>query len=313
MNWLVDANSLSKAVTAPMRASVAPVGMPLKRVADVVIAVSAIVLLAPLLVICYLSIVVTSSGPALFRQRLVGFGGKHFERWKFRTMATGVPERLRRQPDSDPVAVAEWAAHRTLRRDPRVTAIGAILRKSRLDELPQLFNVLRGDMSIVGPCPVIDAELKIYGSSTDAYLSCRPGITGLWQVSGRSSTTYDKRVALDAFYARNWSLALDFKIMLVTIPVMFTKADEEPSESRVSPVAAQSGQALDRWQTTAECFFAGLALGVMGASCWIFGIGTSSYGFQLGGTGALAAGCVAATLALLRGEQLEEEIDSNGV
>jgi exopolysaccharide production protein ExoY len=113
---------------------------------------------------------------------------------------------------------AEWAANRKLRNDPRVTAIGAILRKSSLDELPQLFNVLRGDMSIVGPRPVTDEELERYASSVDAYLRCRPGITGLWQVSGRSKTTYDKRVACDTFYARSWSMALDAKIVIVTIP-----------------------------------------------------------------------------------------------
>jgi exopolysaccharide production protein ExoY len=101
-----------------------------------------------------------------------------------------------------------------------VTAIGAILRKSSLDELPQLFNVLKGDMSIVGPRPVTDEELERYATSVGAYLACRPGITGLWQVSGRSKTTYQKRVACDAFYAQNWSMVLDIKIVIVTIPAL---------------------------------------------------------------------------------------------
>lgn len=196
----------------------APIGLTSKRIIDVVIALSAIVLLAPLLIICFVATVLTSPGPALFRHRRVGFSGKNFDCLKFRTMATDAPERLRRLLESDPIAAAEWAIHRKLRYDPRVTAIGAILRKSSLDELPQLFNVLRGEMSIVGPRPVTEEELVRYSSSLGAYLSCRPGITGLWQVSGRSTTTYNKRVACDTFYARNWSIALDAKILIVTIP-----------------------------------------------------------------------------------------------
>jgi exopolysaccharide production protein ExoY len=135
-------------------------------------------------------------------------------------MVTDAPERLRKLLESDPSAAAEWATNRKLRNDPRITAIGGILRKSSLDELPQLFNVLKGDMSIVGPRPVTDDELERYASSVNAYLSCRPGITGLWQVSGRSTTTYNKRVACDTFYARNWSMALDVKIIAVTIPAL---------------------------------------------------------------------------------------------
>src|SRR5437762_10537178 len=172
-----------------------PIGLTSKRVIDIILAVSGIILLAPLLVICFVATVVTSPGPALFRHRRVGFNGKYFDCLKFRTMVTDAPERLRQLLDTDPVAAAEWEANRKLRYDPRVTAIGAILRKSSLDELPQLFNVLRGDMSIVGPRPVTDDELLNYASGAQAYLACRPGITGLWQVSGRSTTSYSKRVA----------------------------------------------------------------------------------------------------------------------
>jgi exopolysaccharide production protein ExoY len=135
-------------------------------------------------------------------------------------MVTDAPERLRNLLESDPLAAAEWASNRKLRDDPRVTAIGAILRKSSLDELPQLFNVLKGDMSIVGPRPVPDEELERYAASISAYLACRPGITGLWQVSGRSTTTYSKRIACDTFYADNWSMALDAKIVIVTLPAL---------------------------------------------------------------------------------------------
>ena len=200
----------------------APIGMTPKRVIDIVLALSGIVLLAPLLIICYVLTIITSPGPAVFRHRRIGFNGKPFDCLKFRTMVTDASERLQRHLESDPAAAAEWAANRKLRHDPRVTPIGDILRKSSLDELPQLFNVLRGDMSIVGPRPITDEELERYKSSIGVYLACRPGITGLWQVSGRSSTTYEQRVAYDTFYATNWSVALDAKILVVTIPSLLT-------------------------------------------------------------------------------------------
>jgi exopolysaccharide production protein ExoY len=136
-------------------------------------------------------------------------------------MVPNAAERLQRLLDSDAAAAAEWNAARKLRRDPRVTAIGTLMRKSSLDELPQLFNVIRGDMSIVGPRPVTEEELARYAHNVDAYLACRPGITGLWQVSGRSTTTYNRRVACDTYYARHWSIVLDTKIMLATIPAVF--------------------------------------------------------------------------------------------
>jgi exopolysaccharide production protein ExoY len=197
-----------------------PIGLTSKRVIDIILAISGIILIAPLLIICFVLTVATSPGPALFRHRRVGFNGKYFDCLKFRTMVTDAPERLRNLLESDPLAAAEWASNRKLRDDPRVTAIGAILRKSSLDELPQLFNVLKGDMSIVGPRPVPDEELERYAASISAYLACRPGITGLWQVSGRSTTTYSKRIACDTFYADNWSMALDAKIVIVTLPAL---------------------------------------------------------------------------------------------
>ena len=207
----------------PPLVSVAPIGLTSKRMIDIALALIGIILLAPLLIICFALTRVSSSGPAIFRHRRVGFGGKLFECLKFRTMAVDAPERLRKLLDEDPVAAAEWAECQKLRNDPRITPIGAILRKSSLDELPQLFNVLKGDMSIVGPRPVTEEELSRYGASAKAYAACRPGITGLWQVSGRSSTSYKTRVACDTYYARMWSLSLDVKIMIVTIPsVLFT-------------------------------------------------------------------------------------------
>jgi exopolysaccharide production protein ExoY len=204
-------------------ASAHPVGSLSKRLIDIILAVSGIAILAPLFIICFLAIFLTSPGPVLFRHRRIGFNGKSFGCLKFRTMAQNADGRLQELLAADLVLAAEWNKTRKLQHDPRITAIGAILRKSSLDELPQLFNVLRGDMSIVGPRPVTQEELARYSTSVTSYLACRPGITGLWQVSGRSTTTYSKRIACDAFYARNWSLALDAKIIIVTIPSLLSE------------------------------------------------------------------------------------------
>jgi len=197
-----------------------PLGLTSKRMIDIVLALSAIVLLAPMLIICFVMTVVTSPGPALFRHKRVGFKGKCLECLKFRTMVSDAPERLRQLLERDPVAAADWTINRKLHNDSCLTAIGVILRRSSLDELPQLFNVLKGDMSIVGPRPVTEEELARYSSLTNAYYACRPGMTGLWQVSGRSATTFNKRIACDSFYARNWSMTLDAKIIIATIPAV---------------------------------------------------------------------------------------------
>ena len=207
--------SLHVLVTTPR-----PTGLTSKRVIDVVLALSAIVLLAPLFIICYVATAYSSPGPALFRHNRVGFNGKRFNCLKFRTMTADAPTRMRQLLETDPVAAAEWAANCKLRNDPRVTAIGDILRKSSLDELPQLFNVAKGEMSMVGPRPVTEEELSRYSIAITDYYACRPGITGLWQVSGRSATTFNRRVAFDSYYARHWSMSLDAKILVATIPAV---------------------------------------------------------------------------------------------
>jgi exopolysaccharide production protein ExoY len=200
-----------------------PVGSNFKRLIDILLALFGIILLAPLLTICFAAVAVTSPGPVLFRHRRVGFNGRPFYCLKFRTMVMDAPQRLQQLLGSDPAAAAEWANSCKLRYDPRITPIGNLLRVSSLDELPQLFNVLKGEMSIVGPRPVTEEELVRYCRAVDAYMACRPGITGLWQVSGRSTTTYSKRVACDKFYAQRWSIALDVKILVITIPsLLFT-------------------------------------------------------------------------------------------
>jgi exopolysaccharide production protein ExoY len=206
------------------RVSLSPVGGTSKRIIDVVLALSGIILLSPLLIICSVLAWVSSPGTFLFRHKRVGFNGKPFNCLKFQTMVENAPDRLHELLETDATAAAEWSRTQKLRHDPRVTPIGSILRKSSLDELPQLFNVLMGDMSIVGPRPVTEGELSRYGASVSAYTACRPGITGLWQVTGRSSTSYEARVSCDAYYANMWSLSLDSKIIIVTIPsALFTK------------------------------------------------------------------------------------------
>ena len=202
-----------------------PIGLTSKRVIDIILAISGIILLAPLLIICFVVTIATSPGPALFRHRRVGFNGKYFDCLKFRTMVTDAPERLRQLLESDPVAAAEWAANRKLRHDPRVTAIGDILRRSSLDELPQLFNVIRGDMSLVGPRPHAASHNTEYEKQISNYAfryHMLPGITGWAQIHGlRGETkTLDRmveRVEADLWYINNWSFLLDLKILLRTL------------------------------------------------------------------------------------------------
>lgn len=220
MNGIVDANSAGGDALFVLVTPVRPVGLTSKRAADIILALFGILVLAPFLVLCCMAIACFSPGPVLFRHRRVGFNGKHFDCLKFRTMATDASERLRLHLESDRAAATEWMATRKLRNDPRVTLIGTMLRRSSLDELPQLFNVLKGDMSIVGPRPVTEEELGRYSDAINAYYACRPGITGLWQVSGRSTTTFQRRVVLDSYYAHHWSIVLDAKIIMATIPAV---------------------------------------------------------------------------------------------
>jgi exopolysaccharide production protein ExoY len=220
MNGMAKASGADEEALFVLITANRPIGLTSKRVIDVLLALCGIVLLAPLLILCCLAVACFSPGPVMFRHRRVGFNGKPFDCLKFRTMAIDAPERLRLHLQSDPAAAAEWITTRKLRKDPRVTTIGGLLRKSSLDELPQLFNVLKGDMSIVGPRPITEEELGRYSDALRAYFACRPGITGLWQVSGRSTTSFQRRVVLDSYYANNWSMILDAKIIMATIPAV---------------------------------------------------------------------------------------------
>jgi Undecaprenyl-phosphate galactose phosphotransferase WbaP len=190
------------------------------RVFDIVIALIAIVFTLPLLVSIALAVRAQDGGAAIFSQERVGRNGRMFRCLKFRSMVLSAEARLAALLESDPAARAEWARDHKLRQDPRITKLGEFLRKTSLDELPQLFNVLRGDMSIVGPRPIVAAEICRYGRRFESYCAVRPGITGLWQVSGRNDTTYRRRVAMDTIYAKRKSLALDVRLLLLTVPAV---------------------------------------------------------------------------------------------
>lgn len=204
-----------------------PVALPLpihrtlsKSVFDRAFAFVALVLLSPVLVIVGLLVALTSRGPIVFGHERVGKDGKAFKCFKFRTMVQDAEARLEEALASDPAMRREWDTHRKLSHDPRITSLGRILRKTSLDELPQFWNVLIGDMSIVGPRPVVEAELEKYASCASHYLSVRPGITGAWQTNGRSDVSYSERVAMDVDYVRTMSLWGDIKIVLKTVRVV---------------------------------------------------------------------------------------------
>jgi exopolysaccharide production protein ExoY len=198
-----------------------PVGGRAKRFLDVLISISMITLLAPAILLIVCLIYLTMGRPIFFSHERVGFGGTTFKCYKFRTMVHGARQKLEAYLRENPAAAEEWWASQKLRNDPRITPMGALLRKSSLDELPQLFNILKGDMTCVGPRPVTSDELSRYKSSARYYIKVRPGLTGLWQVRGRSKTSYDSRVALDRKYVARWTIWLDVKILIETIPAVF--------------------------------------------------------------------------------------------
>jgi UDP-galactose-lipid carrier transferase len=200
----------------------APLNRLLKSIFDQVVAATLVVLFAPLMM--GLAVLIRADGgPALFRHRRVGSGGRPFSCLKFRTMVTDADRRLQRMLVADPDAAAEWAANQKLTNDPRITRVGLFLRRSSLDELPQLLNVLRGEMSLVGPRPIVSDEVIRYGCDINYYYEAKPGLTGLWQVSGRNETGYARRVQLDVWYVRNWTLWHDIAILFKTIPAVFLR------------------------------------------------------------------------------------------
>jgi Undecaprenyl-phosphate galactose phosphotransferase WbaP len=191
----------------------------MKRLFDLVAASLGLVVISPLLLWIILRIR-ADGGPAIFKHKRIGQGGQSFACYKFRSMVMNSQQVLQELLARDPQARAEWEKDFKLKDDPRVTSIGAFLRKTSLDELPQLFNVLKGEMSLVGPRPIIEAEVERYGDGARFYFEAKPGITGLWQVSGRSDIDYPRRVMLDTWYVQNWSLWHDIVILFKTIRVV---------------------------------------------------------------------------------------------
>jgi Undecaprenyl-phosphate galactose phosphotransferase WbaP len=189
----------------------------IKRAIDLVVASLAAIILLPLMIAIAVAVRLSSPGPIFFGHKRIGLRGKRFETWKFRTMYCDSDHILADHFRNDPAAHQAWIREHKLRFDPRVTRIGNILRQWSLDELPQLWNVLAGQMSLVGPRPIVDDEIAKYGAVFDLYISVRPGITGLWQVSGRNDMTYSERVALDQYFVRNWSPWLDLYILPKTL------------------------------------------------------------------------------------------------
>ncbi|TWO72531.1 sugar transferase [Caenimonas sedimenti] len=198
------------------------VGRVLKRLLDITGAALFLVLGMPLYLLVALGVKLSSPGPVHYWQYRVGIGGRRFAFIKFRSMVMDGDEVLNSFLDSDSAARAKWETHQKLERDPRITRFGSFIRRTSLDELPQFWNVLLGDMSLVGPRPCMADQDKYYGEHWTTYCTMRPGITGLWQVSGRNTLTYAERVRMDVRYVQEWSLWLDLCILLKTVKVVLT-------------------------------------------------------------------------------------------
>jgi len=214
----------SSPVTVPFdrTPSSRPVSRTAKVILDLIGAACLILVLSPLL-LAIAVLVKLDGGPVLYAHPRIGMGKRRFRCLKFRSMKQGSAVMLEHLLSVDPVAATEWNATQKLRNDPRVTRIGAFLRETSLDELPQLFNVLRLEMSLVGPRPIVDDEIEFYGNDIDYYYATRPGLTGLWQVNGRSNTTYRQRVQLDTWYVKAWTLWQDVVILGKTVPAVLKR------------------------------------------------------------------------------------------
>jgi Undecaprenyl-phosphate galactose phosphotransferase WbaP len=188
-----------------------------KRLLDLTLTIVGGIFILPLLSGIALWIKWDSRGPIFYSQRRIGQGGRKFRAWKFRSMVQNAEQVLTECLAKNPTLRAEWERDHKLRNDPRITRAGRFLRRTSLDELPQLWNVLKGDMSLVGPRPIVEEEVRRYGPNFDLYTRVKSGLTGLWQVSGRNDTSYEERVKLDTVYVRNWSVWVDLCILFRTI------------------------------------------------------------------------------------------------
>ena len=198
--------------------------LPLKRIFDILFSTFALFITFPLFMTLAIIIRLSSPGPIIYAHKRVGRGGEPFYCFKFRSMYEDADLRLKEILKQNPSLAMEWEKNHKLKNDPRITPIGRFLRNTSFDELPQFLNILKGDLSVVGPRPVVEAELKKhFKEKASKILSIRPGLTGLWQVSGRSDISYEQRIALDEKYVENQSLMLDVTLVLKTIPAMMMR------------------------------------------------------------------------------------------
>lgn len=195
----------------------------LKRIIDIFGAMVGLILFSPLLLVFAVLIKIMSPGPILFKHNRLGEEGKTIKIYKFRTMVENSGQILKEMLDENPAIKEEYETTYKIKNDPRVTPLGRWLRKTSMDELPQFFNILRGDISLVGPRPIVKSELTKYGAFAATLLQVKPGLTGLWQISGRNDLDYSERVELDMEYIKHWSIWLDIKILARTIPAVLSR------------------------------------------------------------------------------------------
>ncbi len=194
-----------------------PIDRLTKNLFEGVMAALAVIFLFPLGLLLAVLVKCSSKGPVFYRAKRLGLNGCPIEVWKFRTMYADADQRLEQLLAENPELKKEWEENFKLKNDPRITPLGKIMRKTSLDELPQFINVLRGEMAVIGPRPIVEQEVAYYGRHYEVFSRVKPGITGFWQVSGRSETTYERRIELDMYYINNWSIWLDYYIFLKTI------------------------------------------------------------------------------------------------
>jgi Undecaprenyl-phosphate galactose phosphotransferase WbaP len=197
-----------------------PISLLWKRCIDLLLLLISSPITIPVTVFIALIVKITSPGPIFYGHKRIGKNGREFKCWKFRSMVIDADKQLEKILAENPEMRAEWEKDRKFTNDPRVTKIGKILRKTSIDEIPQFFNILTGEMSFIGPRPVTEPELAKYGKKSDFILSVQPGLSGMWQISGRSDTGYEERVTLDSYYIQNWSVWLDIWIIIKTVYVV---------------------------------------------------------------------------------------------
>ena len=197
----------------------------IKRLVDIIAGLVGTILLIPITICIYIAkkILKEDDGPIFYEQLRIGKDGKHFKLYKYRSMIIGADEILKEYLSENEEARIEFEKNQKLKNDPRITKLGKFLRKTSLDEFPQFINILKGDMSLVGPRPIVDREIELFGDKMKIVHSVRPGLTGYWAANGRSDTTYEQRVEMEAYYAENFSLLLDIKIILKTIKSVIKK------------------------------------------------------------------------------------------